>query len=84
MINRKFLYCLVFLVAACDVVPVEEVEIRFRQDHPEATSVSIGPGEGDSDNVYFLINYREDGLEKSEVRLYQKNKDNEWQLTIVE
>lgn len=84
MIIRKILYCLVLVLAACDIVSVGEVEDKFRQDHPEATSVSIGSLEGDSNNVYFQIDYKERGVDKSEVWLYQKNKDDEWQLTIVE
>ncbi len=74
---------LVLILAACDIVTVGEVEDKFRQDHPWATLVSIGILEGDSDNVYFQVDYKERGLEKSEVWLYQKNKDDEWQLTIV-
>ena len=80
---RKVLYCLVLVLAGCDVISIGEVEEKFRQNHPNATLVSIGVLEGDSNNAYFQINYRERGLDKNEVWLYQKNKDDEWQLTIV-
>lgn len=78
---RNLLYCLVVLLAACDMISVEDVEDKFRQEHPMATSITVDPTEGDADNIYFQINYSENGIEKSEVWLFQKNNADEWQLT---
>ena len=73
------------LVSGCGVPTERMVVIDFLRDHPSATVVSAGAGEGDSDNVYFHIHYRlsENSHMRTEVWLYQRELETgKWRTAI--
>lgn len=52
------LILLLLLIASCGTPKTDTVRAQFLAEHPNATVLSIGSGEGDSGNVYIHIKYR--------------------------
>jgi hypothetical protein len=82
---KAILYFVAFLLlaASCGGPSNDEVKREFLKEHPNAIVLSIGPGEGDSGNVYMHIKYRLPGNneEMEDEWLYQDLGGKKWENT---
>ncbi len=75
---RILLICL--LLCACGEPTKDAVRADFLAAHPGVVVVGVYPGEGDSDHVYYAVQFRappDTTLQKT-VLLYQRTSDGRW------
>ena len=72
-------------ILGCDFPNNERVKKEFLTKHPTYIVLEIGPGEGDSDNVYFHIKYKKNkkGETFKIVWLYQRQSNGKWKVTNI-
>jgi hypothetical protein len=80
-----FFFAIFLLVAiSCGGPPSNhEIKQEFLKEHQNAVILSVGTGEGDSENVYMHIKYRLPGndTEMEDVWLYQDLGSEKWENT---
>ncbi len=79
----RFFAIFLLLASSCGGPSEHEVKNEFLKEHPDAVILDIGPGEGDSGNVYMHIKYRLPGKNKEmeDVWLYQDLGGEKWENT---
>ena len=70
-VRRYVTLLAVMLLVACSQPPYDEIEAEFVRAHPDVEVLSVGPGEGDSGNVYVHVRYLRGEREHEEVCLWQ-------------
>lgn len=77
---RRILLCALLLLAGCSGPNESSIRSAFQRTRPSAEIVSLGPGEGDGDHVYYHIRYRlpSDSAVREEVWGYRKGPDGGW------
>ena len=80
--NFIFIIGLLF-VMGCSKADKQHIREDFNHRYPHAKILSIGSGEGDSDNAYYHIKYRVKGSNTSieAIFLYQY-KNSKWEFVI--
>ena len=71
------------VIAACSKVSEDRVMEDFNRIFPEHEIVSVLPSEGDADNVYYQIRFKQKNSNEAEqvLFLYQRDlSDNSWML----
>ena len=77
---RSILLSALLLLAGCSGPDESTVRSDFKRTRPNAEVVSLAPGEGDADHVYYHIRYRlpSDSAVHEEEWRYRKGPDGRW------
>ena len=77
---RCILLCALLLLAGCSGPDESSIRSEFQQMKTNAEIVSLGPGEGDGDHMYYQIRYRlpSDSAVHEEEWGYRKGPDGRW------
>jgi hypothetical protein len=83
---RRILLFALLLPAGCSGPDESSVRREFERTRPNAEVVSLGPGEGDSDHVYYHIRYRlpSDSAVQEEEWGYRKARDGRWTRFFID
>jgi hypothetical protein len=70
------------LIPCCGPPSNDRVESEFQKLHPDVEVLDVGPGEGDGDHVYMIIDYRlpGDGRTRRCEWLYRNDGIDGWNL----
>lgn len=73
---------ILFLAASCGLPSDDQVKADFLALHPRAVIEDAGVGEGDEDDAYWCIRYREppDTVLREQVWLYQRGSDHRFHV----
>ena len=77
---RRILLCLLLLLAGCGTPDESGIRSEFQRTRPDAEIVSLSPGEGDGQHVYYHIRYRlpSDSVVHQEEWGFRKGQDGRW------
>ena len=80
---KRLLIVVAAILVGCGVPSTNDVRRDFLAVYPNARVVDLGPGEGDSDDVYYHIRYRlpPDSTVLEQVWLYQRGAGDRWTVT---
>lgn len=77
----SFLLGVVLLTASCSPLGQPEANNMFLKKHPGYEIIDSGPGEGDSDAVYYHFRFKKPGDEKVHEEVWQFLwEENEWKM----
>jgi hypothetical protein len=73
---------LAMLLGACSSPDEERVRAEFINEYPGVAVISAGPGEGDSDHVYYHVRFRQppDTTVREVVWGYRRTSGRQWQV----